>query len=161
MKKTWVNKCFNIFQHPRSFWVSSVIQMVLESAVKMGTYYTSSVLRPKFRPLCWEKAFCCSITHSCLILWDPMDCRMPGLPVLHHLLEFTQTHVHWVGNAIHLILYCPLLLLPLIFFSITVFSNELVLHITCSNYWALASASALAKNIQDRFPLGMTGLIFL
>ena len=31
-------------------------------------------------------------------LW-PMDCSMPGLPVHHQLLEFTQTHVHWVGNA--------------------------------------------------------------
>ena len=31
---------------------------------------------------------------------NPMDCNMPGLPVYHHLLEFTQTHVHWVGDAI-------------------------------------------------------------
>ena len=29
-----------------------------------------------------------------------MDCSMPGIPVLHHLLEFAQTHVHWVGDAI-------------------------------------------------------------
>ena len=33
-------------------------------------------------------------------LCDPMDCSMPGLPVHHQLQEFTQTHVHWVGNAI-------------------------------------------------------------
>ena len=31
---------------------------------------------------------------------DPMDCSTPGLPVHHQLLEFTQSHVHWVGNAI-------------------------------------------------------------
>ena len=31
---------------------------------------------------------------------DPMDCRAPGLPVLHHLTELAQTHVHWVGDAI-------------------------------------------------------------
>ena len=31
---------------------------------------------------------------------DPMDCSMPGLPVHHQLPEFTQTHVHWVGDAI-------------------------------------------------------------
>ena len=35
-----------------------------------------------------------SVTQSCLILCIPMDCSMPGLPVHHLLLEFTQTHVH-------------------------------------------------------------------
>ena len=34
------------------------------------------------------------------IFVDPMDCSMPGLPVHHQLLEFTQTHVHWLGDAI-------------------------------------------------------------
>ena len=37
---------------------------------------------------------------SCVQLCDPMDCSTPGFPVHHHLLEFTQTHVHWVGDAI-------------------------------------------------------------
>ena len=41
-----------------------------------------------------------SVAQSCLTLCDPMDCSMPGLPVHHQLLEFTQTHVHWVGDAI-------------------------------------------------------------
>ena len=41
-----------------------------------------------------------SVTHSCPTLCDPMDCSMPGLPVHHQLLEFTQTHVHWVSDAI-------------------------------------------------------------
>ena len=41
-----------------------------------------------------------SVTQSCLILCDPMDCSMSGFPVLHHLLESAQTHVHWVGDAI-------------------------------------------------------------
>ena len=36
----------------------------------------------------------------CLTLWDFVDCSMLGFPVLHYLLEFVQTHVHWVGNAI-------------------------------------------------------------
>ena len=43
---------------------------------------------------------CCSVTKSCLTLWDPVDCSMPGFPVLHYLPEFTQTHVPWVGDAI-------------------------------------------------------------
>ena len=41
-----------------------------------------------------------SVTQSCLTLCDPMDHSTPGLPVHHQLLEFTQTHVHWVGDAI-------------------------------------------------------------
>ena len=40
------------------------------------------------------KPACCSLARSCLALCDPMDCSMPGLPVHHQLLEFTQTHVH-------------------------------------------------------------------
>ena len=40
--------------------------------------------------------YCChSVTQSCLILCDPMDCSTPGIPVHHHLPEFAQTHVHW------------------------------------------------------------------
>ena len=54
-----------------------------------------------------------------------MNCSMPALPVHHQLPESTQTHVHRVGDAInHLILCHPLLLLPSIFPSIRVFSNE-------------------------------------
>ena len=41
-----------------------------------------------------------SVTLSCPTLSDPMDCSMPGLPAHHQLPEFTQTHVHWVGDAI-------------------------------------------------------------
>ena len=41
-----------------------------------------------------------SITQPCLTLCDPMDCRTPGLPVHHQLLEFTQTHVHRVSDGI-------------------------------------------------------------
>ena len=41
-------------------------------------------------------------TKLCLTLCDPMDCNTPGFPVLHHLLELAQTHVHWVSNAIQL-----------------------------------------------------------
>ena len=42
---------------------------------------------------------CCPIAKFCLTLCDPMDCSMPGFPVPHHLLEFAQGHVHWIGNA--------------------------------------------------------------
>ena len=60
-----------------------------------------------------------------------------------------------------LILCCPFLLLPSIFSSIRVFSSESVLHIRWPKYWSFASASVLPMNIQDWFPLGLTGLISL
>ena len=41
-----------------------------------------------------------SVTQSCPTLCNPMNCSTPGLPVHHQLLEFTQTHVHWVGDDI-------------------------------------------------------------
>ena len=41
-----------------------------------------------------------SVAQSCPTLCDPMNWSTPGLPVHHQLLEFTQTHVHWVGDAI-------------------------------------------------------------
>ena len=52
------------------------------------------------RQFAHEKNCCCSVTQACLTLGNPMDCCMLGFPVLHHLLEFAQTHVHWVDDAI-------------------------------------------------------------
>ena len=43
---------------------------------------------------------CCSVTRLCLTLCDTMDCSTLGFPVLHHLLEFPPTHVHWISDAI-------------------------------------------------------------
>ena len=42
---------------------------------------------------------CCLVTKSCPTLCSPMDCSTQGLSVLHYLLEFVQTHVHWVSDA--------------------------------------------------------------
>ena len=67
-----------------------------------------------------------SVAQSCPTLCDPMDCSMPGLPVLHYLLEFAQIPVHRVSNAICHTLCCPRLL-PSVFPSIRVFPNESVL----------------------------------
>ena len=76
-----------------------------------------------------------SVAQSCLTLCNPMNHSMPGLPVHHQLPEFTQTHVHWVSDAIqpsHPL--ASLLLLPILP-SIRVFSNESVLHIRWPKYW--------------------------
>ena len=66
-------------------------------------------------------------------LCDSMNHSTPGLPVHHQLLEFTQTHVHRVRDAI---LSRPLFLLPSIPPSIRVFSNESALHMRWPKYWS-------------------------
>ena len=108
------------------------------------------------------KANCCSVTQSCLTLGNPMDCSTPGFPVLHCFLEFAQTHVHWVGDATnHLILCCPLLLLPSIFLASESFTMGWLFASSGQIIGASASASVLPMNIQGWFPLGLTGLISL
>ena len=80
-----------------------------------------------------------SVTHLCRTLCDPTDCSAPGFPVHYQPLELAQTPVHRVNNASnHLILCHPLLLLPLIFPSIRVFSNESAVHIRWSKRWSLS-----------------------
>ena len=76
----------------------------------------------------------CSVPQSCPTLCNPMHCSTPGF-LVQQLLELTQTHVHQsVMPSNHVILCCPLLLLPSIFPSIRVFSNESVLYIRWPKY---------------------------
>ena len=80
-----------------------------------------------------------SVAQSCLTLCDPKNCRMPGLPVWHQPPKSTQTHVHWVGDVIQPFILChPLLLLPSIFPSIRVFSNESAFHNKWPKYWSFS-----------------------
>ena len=77
-----------------------------------------------------------SVQFSHSVVSDPMNHSTPGLAVHHQLPEFTQTHVHWVSDSIQpshpLLSPSPL---PSIFPSITVFPNELPLHIRWPKYW--------------------------
>ena len=87
------------------------------------------------------------VAQSYLTLCDPMNRSTPGLPVHHQLLESTQTmSTESVMPSNRLILCCPLLLLPSIFPSIGVFSNESALHIGWPKYWSFTSV--LPMNIQ-------------
>ena len=66
---------------------------------------------------------------------------------LHCLPKFAQVHVHWVADAIYLILCHRLLLLPSIFPSIRVFSNKSVLHIRWPQYWSFSLSISPSKEI--------------
>ena len=80
----------------------------------------------------------CSVAQPCQTL-SPMDCSTPGFTALRHLLEPAQTmSTESVMPSNHLILCRPLLLLPSIFPSIRVFSDESVLHIMWPKYWSFS-----------------------
>ena len=83
-----------------------------------------------------------SVTKLCPTFCNPMDCSTPGFPVHHQLPELAHVHrlmsIESVIISNHLILCRPLLLLPSIFPSISVFSNESALHIRWPKYWSFS-----------------------
>ena len=90
-----------------------------------------------------------SVAQLCPTLCDPMNHSTPGLPVHHQLLEFTQTHVHRVSDAIQPShpLASPLLLPP-IPPSIRVFSNESTLRMRWPKYWSFSFSIIPSKKSQ-------------
>ena len=78
---------------------------------------------------------------GCLVISNsnsPIYCSPPGFLDLHHLLKFAQNQVLWVSDAIQPPWPLSFLLLPSIFPSIRVFSNELALHIRWPKYWSFS-----------------------
>ena len=69
---------------------------------------------------------------------QPYRCSMPGLPVLHCLLERERWTFELVMSSNHLVLFCPILPLPWIFPRIRIFSNESALHIRWPKYWCFS-----------------------
>ena len=93
----------------------------------------------------------------------PMDCNMPGLPDHHQLPEFTQTHVHWEGDAIQ---PSPHSVVPFSsclqsFPTLGSFKRSQLFASGGQSIGVSASAAVLPVNIQDWFPLGCTGWVSL
>ena len=104
-----------------------------------------------------------SVTQVCLTLCDLMDCRMPGLPVHHQLPEFTQIHVHRVGDAIHLTISSSVIPFSSCLQFFSAWRSFPMSQFTSSGQstGASALASVFPVNIQDWFPLVLTSLISL
>ena len=84
---------------------------------------------------------CCSIAKSCLTLCYPMGSSIPGFPVLHYFLEYCSLKLTLTVSVMpfyHIILCCPLLLLPSILPSVRGFSNELAVSIRWLKYWSFS-----------------------
>ena len=109
---------------------------------------------------CLAQCGICIVTLSCLTVCDPMESSIPGFPVHHQLLEFTQTHVHWIGDAIqpsH-----PLLSPTPPAFSLSQhhsLSGESPLHFKWPNYWSFSISPS--NKYSGLISLGLTGLISL
>ena len=82
-----------IWKHPLRFWSLSL------GHPKKSRLHASSLLKASI-PVQFSTVQFSSVTQSCPTLCDPMDCSTPGLAAHHQLPEFTQTHVHPVGDAI-------------------------------------------------------------
>ena len=110
----------------------------------------------------WEKLqCCCSVAQSCPTLSNSTDCSMSGFPVSStiswSLLKLKSIELVMPSN--HLVLCLPLLLLPSVFLSIRVFSNQSALRIRWPKYWSFSFSISPFNEYSGWFPLGLTGLI--
>ena len=88
--------------------------------------------------MCVYVCVCVLVAQSCPTLYDPMDCSIPAFPVLCNLPKLLKLMFIESAMPSNHLLCCPLLLLPPVFPSIRVFSNELTLHIRWSKYWSFS-----------------------
>ena len=102
-----------------------------------------------------------SVTQSCPTHCKPMDCSTLGFPVHHQLLELTQTHVHWVGDAIQASSVLPFSSHLQSFPASGCFQMSQFFASGSQGIRVSASASVLPMNIQDWFPLRWTGWVSL
>ena len=112
--------------------------------------FVGKIMSPHFNMLS-SVQFSCSV---CPTLWDPMNRSVPGLPVHHQLPEFTQTHVHQVGDAIQPLILChPLLSAPKSLPASGSFQMNQLFALGGPSIGVSASILCLLMNIQDWFPL--------
>ena len=103
-----------------------------------------------------------SVTQSCSTLCDPMDCSTPGFPVDYQLLKFTQTYVHWVGDAIQPFHPLSSPSPPAFNLSSTrVFSKESVLHIRWPKDWSFSFNICPSNEYSGLISFGMDWLDLL
>ena len=101
---------------------------------------------------------------TCVWLCDARDCSTLGLPVHHQLPELAQTPVHWLSQQCHPISSSCVIAFSSCFQSFPAWGSFPVSQFFTSHGQSLgasASASVLSVNIQDQFPLGLTGWISL
>ena len=136
----------------------------MHSCILAETWKINFVLcksEPRVHCLLWaESVLFSSVAQSCLTLCYPMNHSRPGLLVHHQLPEFTQTHVHWVSDAIQPSVISSSFFLQF-FPALGSFPISQLFAWGGQSIGASASASVLPMNVQGLFPLGLTGLTSL
>ena len=107
LTNTHILLAWSLHSDQRSAWPPGAVGMVVFSppwiwfsSFSLHKFPASSTPRS-------SQGCSCSVAQSCLILCNPIDCSTLGFPVLHHLLEFAETHVYWFSDSIQP--SCPLL----------------------------------------------------
>ena len=97
-KVFWLGECHGLYSPWGRKELDTTEWLSLHKINWHGLYF------PQVPYICLDfKVFeltCCSVAHLCSTLCDPMACSMLGFPVLHHLLDLAQIHVHWVSDVI-------------------------------------------------------------
>ena len=153
----------SVYRHLGCFCVLAIVN---SAKVNIGVHVSFQIMI--FLCICVQEwvyriMLFCSVAKLYPTLCNPRDCNTSDFPVLHYLLEFAQTHVHWVDDAIQpshpLLPPSP---------SALSLSQHQGLFQWVGSLWsgsqsigASASASVLPMNIGGWFPLGLTGLISL
>ena len=142
---SWDQTCVSNYSSNHSAWMSSKHCPCVSKTELL--YFQNLVLQKSIFPPQPSVQFS-SVAQSCPTLCDPMNRSMPGLLVHHHLPEFTQTHIHWVRDAIQPFhprsspsppAHNP----P----SIRVFSNESTLRMRWPKYWSFSFSIIPSKEI--------------
>ena len=148
-------------------WIDSILKS-RDITLPTKVHLVKAMVFPVVIYVCEENyntlaTWCRELTHlKILWCWERLRARGEGDGRGWDGWMASPTQWTWVWvSSNHLILCCPLLLLPSIFPSIRVFSNESALCIRWSRFWSFSSTSVLPVNIQDWFPLGWTGWISL
>ena len=138
-------------------WEKNDCQVTLHFPLNQWPWYQLSIVCIQLRSVHFS-----SVAQSCPTLCDPMNHSTPGLPILHQLPEFTQTHVHWVGDAIQpsypLSSPSPPVPNPS---SIRDFPMSQIFAWGGQNIRVSASASVLPMSVKDWSPSEWTGWISL
>ena len=140
--------CFWLGRYPVGY--IAYVWLLLSGHVNCGLFVFTDALTVAVQSLSCVRLFVTPWTAACQ--------ASLAFTVSWSLLKLTSIELVMPSN--HLILSCPLLL-PSIFPSIKVFSNESALRIRWPKYWSFSLKAVHPMNIQGWFPLGLTGLIFL
>jgi len=159
------SSCLQSFPASGSFLISQFFSSGGQGIVVSASVSVFPVNIQDWFPLGWTGwiFIFSSVTQSCPTLCDPMNCSMPGLPVHHQLPEFTQTHVHQVGDAIQPShpLSSPSPPAPQSLPASESFPMSQLFAWGGQSTGVSALASVLPKNTQDWSPLEWTGWISL